>query len=561
MTTTKTDFSFGRTALALFCAASVVACATSEDQGPAAATPDAAVTTDSSTTPDVATDGAPTSDSAVATDSGGLPGDVSVPADAESCVYPKTETRACGYCGTQSRFCLPDGVYTGWTDCVGELGGAECMVGEKRTNDCGNCGKVVDFCDVKTCTWITGLCAFEGPCAPGDVETTKASCSVSGEVRTRTCNDKCEWGSFGACDLPKGWLPMASAPITGRGFHSAVWTGAEMIVWGGSQSSTYRNDGASYNLASNTWKTLPSAGLSARRAHVGVWTGSKMIVWGGYDGGVFKDGAIYDPSTNTWAPTATSPLTGRHTVAAAWSTTTNELLVWGGCTSGYCTAVAADGAAYDPATNTWSMLPAAPISARTDTAYAWTGTELTIWGGRNGGSTFYVDGARFDPAKRSWTKFSEPPSTVLDGRMDQAFAATDSGGLVIWGGRKATSGGADARANGAVYQPMIGFLPISAAPDTVMSPSSKRYSLASWVGGGKLYLFSGLDSTGGDTPSVGFASYDLATDTWTTLDSTGAPGKRARATAVWTGREAILFGGINGNTCCTGYADGAIYRP
>jgi N-acetylneuraminic acid mutarotase len=549
-------------ALVLSLGSTLFACATANEEDPTVTPADTGAAGDTSTP--VTDSGAPmdgtTSDTGGSTvmDSGAA---MDAPADAASCIYPKTETRACGACGSQSRFCLPENVFTGWTDCVGEKGDTECKVGEKRFTECGNCGKATDFCDPKECVWIGGLCAGEGPCAPGDEETTKASCSVADTVRTRTCDDKCQWGEFSSCDLPRGWFPMDPAPIAGRGFHTAVWTGTDMLVWGGGYSSTVKNDGASYNYATNKWTTIATPTLAARRQQAGVWTGSKMIVWGGYNGGSsYADGGVYDPATDSWTSTATSPLAARHSGAYAWSTTTNELLLWSGCTGGWCTAVASDGAAYNPSTNTWTTLPAAPIAGRSDPAFVWSGSELVVWGGRTATGTFLTDGARFDPVTRVWTKFSEPPASIA-GRMDEAFGSSGTNGLFVFGGRPSSSTGTGALDTGATYVPSVGWQVIPSPPDTVFA-NNKRYDSASFVAGGKLFLFDGLTSTGGDTPARGFASYDFATGTWTDLDVSGAPtSNRARATAVWTGREAIIWGGINGNTCCTGYATGAIYRP
>jgi hypothetical protein len=62
-----------------------------------------------------------------------------------------------------------------------------------------------------------------------------------------------------------------------------IWTGAEMIVWGG--GNTLQNkfaSGARYNPATDTWRQV--AGFDAPEArdqHTAVWTGTEMIVWGG----------------------------------------------------------------------------------------------------------------------------------------------------------------------------------------------------------------------------------------------------------------------------------------
>src|SRR5207302_7067682 len=71
-------------------------------------------------------------------------------------------------------------------------------------------------------------------------------------------------------------------PPGARSGHTAVWTGTEMIVWGGYNGSSYLNDGARYNPAANVWTALPTNGAPAGRAtHTAVWTGAEMIIWGG----------------------------------------------------------------------------------------------------------------------------------------------------------------------------------------------------------------------------------------------------------------------------------------
>ena len=77
------------------------------------------------------------------------------------------------------------------------------------------------------------------------------------------------------------WEDLAIGPERSTG-NTAVWTGTEMIVWGGGRQSQWLGDGARYNLTNDTWTALPAAGAPAGRwFHVAVWTGKEMIVWGG----------------------------------------------------------------------------------------------------------------------------------------------------------------------------------------------------------------------------------------------------------------------------------------
>jgi N-acetylneuraminic acid mutarotase len=77
-----------------------------------------------------------------------------------------------------------------------------------------------------------------------------------------------------------------------------------------------------------------------------------------------------------------------------------------------------------------------------------------------------------------------------------------------------------------------------------------------------LFLWSGGSGTTASGPAIaGGATYDVATETWTPMDTTNAPTVRARASVVWTGNEAIVWGGSNNASGDKYYADGAVYRP
>jgi len=67
-----------------------------------------------------------------------------------------------------------------------------------------------------------------------------------------------------------------------------------MIIWGGA-GLVERDDGGCYNLVADRWMPVSTNGApSARAAHTAVWTGSQMVVWGGGDSVPYGDGARYD---------------------------------------------------------------------------------------------------------------------------------------------------------------------------------------------------------------------------------------------------------------------------
>ena len=60
-----------------------------------------------------------------------------------------------------------------------------------------------------------------------------------------------------------------------------------MIVWGGESVSTsvavsFLNDGSRYNPAGNFWTSITTEGAPAARAGLTAsWTGTEMLIWGG----------------------------------------------------------------------------------------------------------------------------------------------------------------------------------------------------------------------------------------------------------------------------------------
>jgi N-acetylneuraminic acid mutarotase len=481
--------------------------------------------------------------------------DVVVDTGSPYCTTPGAiESEPCGKCGTHSRLCGGDGgTWLPWGACTGEVG--DCTPLDTRSTACGRCGKRTETCSPK-CAWDKGTCTGEGLCNPGDVET-EYSCSTARQTKTRTCDSTCAWSAWSACAAVKGWDDMASAPISGRQLHTAVWTGSDMVVWGGqSSASSYAADGARYNLATDTWTILPTPTIVGRYAHVAVAAGTnKMIVWGGYNVGYRNDGAVLDLSGTTpvWTTMAAPPATfyGRYYASAVWTGT--EMLVYGGygssCTGSYC----ADAALYDPVANTWRMATAAPIVGRYQAAMVWTGTKAVVFGGYGSGctSSYCADGAVFDPTGTSGTWSTLKGTVPLDGRY-LLLGIANGTQATFWGGYGAYVSPSYYKNTGANYDDTAGTWKAFTPPTDVVLPYSKRRELVGWWAGGKLYVWGG-NSDGGAQGNG--AIYDPTTDTWTSMPTTNAPAARYQATAVWTGTEAIIWGGYSYK------ADGKVYRP
>ena len=293
-------------------------------------------------------------------------------------------------------------------------------------------------------------------------------------------------------------LPTTNAPVA-RYSHTAVWTGNEMIVWGGQGASMgrYMNDGGRYNLKADSWTAWPiMTAPSTRCSHTAVWTGSEMIVWGGSNGAYpLNDGGRYNPTANSWtALPSTGAPSARRYHTAVWTGT--EMIVWGGYNDDNYTYFN-DGGRYNPTANTWTALPTinAPVARCNHTA-VWTGSEMIVWGGGNEVPPYRNDGGRFNPAANSWT-----------------------------------------------------------ALPTTGAPAARYGHTAVWIGS-EMIVWGGDGSSG---PLNDGGRYNPVADSWTSLPTTGAPSARTGHTAIWTGSEMIVWGGWPGGSSYLN--DGGRYNP
>jgi hypothetical protein len=218
------------------------------------------------------------------------------------------------------------------------------------------------------------------------------------------------------------WTQLSSAPV-GLAEHVAVWTGSQMLVWGGAQGVRFDTTNLnwensnfwSYDPQADAWQIIvsPSGGPSWRNYESAVWTGSEMIIWGGgsfftqyHTGNCLNDGYRFDPFANIWTKmsmvNAPSPRCGH---VAVWTGT--EMIVWGGYAPGAAGnpvspytnqpvgTLLYDGAVYNPTTDTWTPIPISNIAISSqaqggsdvEPLGVWDGQELIVWTG-NGGQAY-----------------------------------------------------------------------------------------------------------------------------------------------------------------------------
>jgi hypothetical protein len=348
-------------------------------------------------------------------------------------------------------------------------------------------------------------------------------------------------------------MAAASPAFADRYEASAVWTGTEMIIWGGTKVFAPEETGGAYDLKKDSWRSVSAPSFGGRKSHSAVWTGSEMIVWGGESSsGPEATGGRYNPTTNTWSVLPATSLAARSHHSAVWVPTTGEMIVWGGRDS---SKDLADGAVFKVSTSTWSPLPAAPIGARNSHRAFWSGTEMIILGGEGTGAR---NGARFDPATRKWTTIPDAPSSV---DTKGGGVVLGDGALFVWGGVSASG---DPLAEGAKYVLSAGSWSTLPTPTTTVFDPPERASAAVFYGAGRLWAWGGSGNDASSKPvypSTG-GGFEVTAGAWSPMPTAGAPGGRTAPYVVWTGSSAIVWGGsAKPGSGSSLLEDGAVFTP
>ena len=134
-------------------------------------------------------------------------------------------------------------------------------------------------------------------------------------------------GTHGTADaaydpVKNSWrrLPPSPYPVRNvEGGTRVVWTGTEMLAFGMMD--------AAFAPATNRWRQL-AAGAPAPA--VTVWTGRQVLMWGGgCCGSSTADGVAYDVNSNSWQPMPAAPLAARH-ADGVWTGTEHGHHRWAG---------------------------------------------------------------------------------------------------------------------------------------------------------------------------------------------------------------------------------------
>jgi len=139
--------------------------------------------------------------------------------------------------------------------------------------------------------------------------------------------------------------------------------GDDVYVFGGAESSAFgwlKNSFWHYSFGDNSWRRIEvPADTPARRDFAMVWTGNQVLVWGGAAGeagstemDASNSGAAWSPATGAWTPLPSAGAPPPR-MAPLYVWTGRELIVW----SGFCIEDT-DCYAYDPIRQAWRRMNA-----------------------------------------------------------------------------------------------------------------------------------------------------------------------------------------------------------
>ena len=216
-----------------------------------------------------------------------------------------------------------------------------------------------------------------------------------------------------------------------------------MIVWGGTDGSEFTPDpvtGGRYNPSNDNWTPTSTTNVPhARWDHTAVWTGTEMIVWGGLNDDppfitVFNDGGKYNPNTDSWTATSmTNAPSERYWHTAVW--TGSEMIIWAGYGPGGGNGFYGSlntGGKYNPQNGWMATTTTNAPTARDHHTAVWTGSRMIVWGGN------YNDGVNFPVTLNTGGRYCAPfAGSQLGNISTRAFVQTGDnvmiGGFIVQG--------------------------------------------------------------------------------------------------------------------------------
>lgn len=322
---------------------------------------------------------------------------------------------------------------------------------------------------------------------------------------------------------PGTWRPLPPAPLASRVNYSLVWTGNEMIIWGGFDAvNRPQLDGAAFDPEDGTWHPLPfTAGRDA--AKVSVRAGSEVVFVSS------SETRRYDPEERRWRAGPVVPLPARHGMHDRLVTVDDTVVV---ISEPYDREQPSAVFTLTPGETEWTRLPDIPITVTPAHTVLTTDEDLLVLGPSSGDQ----DTAVYLPlaAPTAWRAFSPPPGLPHD-LVSLSGVAAD-GMIMLWG----ATADSDAQAHGyAAVHDRNGWRRVQPGP---LRPA--RTVTVLWTGE-RMLVWNRVDNIG--------ALFDPSTEQWTDIPAPPTVGLDTAREAVWAGSGLLVWGALG-----TG---GAMYTP
>jgi len=278
------------------------------------------------------------------------------------------------------------------------------------------------------------------------------------------------------------WTPLAPAPL-GRTEVAAARVGRFIYVAGGFESTSGQTTAAveRYDIRHDRWRRVCPMPLAVNHATAVVYRG-RLYVHGGYRGtrDVSQPTHVlirYDPATDRWRQLRAAP-TARAAHAAA--VIGHRLYVAGGANdSGSLRTLEV----YDFRTGRWSGGPSFPGPARNHTTGVASGGRFYVLAGRD--SVNLAAAERYDPRRRAWQALPDlrtPRGGIASGRLPD-------GRIVVFGGEQLGAGGA-------TIAPVELFDPRRRRWESLPDMRTPRHGLGGVALGKRVYAIEGGTSPG-----------------------------------------------------------------
>lgn len=360
---------------------------------------------------------------------------------------------------------------------------------------------------------VFALTAIRQPGTTGRIEVGRG---LPSDTPAEWRGDDAEW------TLPRSgtWRPLPTAPLAARGGHAMVWTGDEVIVWGGFDwNGRPLTDGAAFDPETGVWRMLPESG--AYNASVSAaWTGRHMVTVSATE--TYR----FDPSGQVWHRAPALPIPRGHRLTDVLSTGSSVAAVTEPRVRDGSAAVFVLGSAADR----WRRLPDPPLPVSSGHVVLADDEQMHILGRPVQGAKTASVTLRISRDNPRWMPTEAPPG--LENRLLRKLVGAARDGIVLWG----ASG--DGRDNYAAARDDDGWrrldpgpLPTTWAADSI------------WMGD-RLLVWDRLANRG--------MTLDPTRNQWTPLSRPPVAAHLPRP-AVWTGSALFVWGAFG--------AGGAMYTP